>query len=144
MTLLTLSTTYIFAEHVVGLEAWMLAIVVGSHISIGPATFQTATGPGIVIMFAELLNQRVQIVVQMHIVCIDGIWYILWLIWCTHLPAIVILVGVLGQTVIWRQSTTDGDEAGQCLTEQFRVIVHVAQRVKNVREQKHGESLLLI
>jgi len=141
---MTISPTYVFTEHVVGLQTWVLAIVIGSDFPVGPAAFQTTTGPRIVVVLAELLHQRVQVIIQVHVVGVDGIGHILRLVGRAHLAAIVILVRVLGQTVVRGQGASDGDQTGQCFTEQFRVIVHIAERVKNVREQQHRQALLLI
>lgn len=45
---------------------------------------------------------------------------------------------------ILRMRVTNSDETRQGLPKQFRVVVHLAERVEDVGEQHHGEALLLV
>jgi hypothetical protein len=57
---------------------------------------------------------------------------------------IVIINLMIGFCIIRWQSTSDGGETGQGLSEQLRIVLHPGERVKDAAEQRHRQLLLLL
>lgn len=70
----------------------MIFLGVRPLVAIHPAVLQLAASPGIVIMLAELLSDRVQIVVQVDAVGVDWLWVVLRLIWALKYELIKLLI----------------------------------------------------
>ena len=51
---------------------------------------------------------------------------------------------MIGFCIIRWQSTSDGGETGQGLSEQLRIVLHPGERVEDAAEQSHRQLLLLL
>lgn len=58
--------THVVGQHVEGLQSWVQLFLTRPRLSVGPATLQLPRGPGIMVVFTELLDQVLDVFIHLN------------------------------------------------------------------------------